>query len=317
MALALDHRVRTYLKETCVFFQPWWLEAVAPGQWDVAVAWRGEEVAGVWPYAYKIRLGRYRLLEQPELSFYLGPWIRPSVARTARRLAEEKDLMTELHDSLPEFASFQQWLHPRVTNWMPLQWRGFSQTTRYTYLIPNTLDIEALWGETGTNIRTDVRKARKDLEVVEHENAGKFFELQRWTYARQGMEMPFSEGTFLRLDAACAEQGCRTILSAEDSAGRCHAAAYLVSDATTVYSFLRARDPEMKRGASALVLWAAIEVASAQGKAFDFVGSWEEHIERFVRAFGGHQTPFFEVTKMNSRVVRGYRSLWQLTHRRG
>ena len=40
-------------------------------------------------------------------------------------------------------------------------------------------------------------------------------------------------------------------------------------------------------------------------------------IERFVRAFGGHQTPFFEVTKMNSRVVRGYRSLWKLTHPHG
>ena len=37
------------------------------------------------------------------------------------RGAEEKDLMkdliTELHDSLPEFAAFQQWLHPRVTKW--------------------------------------------------------------------------------------------------------------------------------------------------------------------------------------------------------
>ena len=313
----LDHRVTAYLTDTCVFFQPWWLEAVAPGQWDGAVAWRGEEVAGVWPYAYKIRLGRYRLLEPPELSFYLGPWIRSSIARTTRRLSEEKDLMTELHDALPEFASFHQWFHPRVTNWMPLQWKGFSQTTRYTYLIPDTLDIEALWGETETNIRTDVRKARKELEVVEHDNAGQFLELQKRTYARHGMAMPFTEETFLRLDSACVKHSCRTILSAEDSLGRPHAAAYLVSDSTTMYAFLRARDPDLKRGAAALVLWAAIELASSQQKAFEFMGSWEEHIERFVRAFGGRQTPFFEVTKMNSQVVQNYRSLWKLTHPHG
>ena len=84
-----------------------------------------------------------------------------------------------------------------------------------------------------------------------------------------------------------------------------------------MYAFLRARDPDMKRGASALVLWAAIELASSQQKAFEFMGSWEEHIERFVRAFGGRQTPFFEVTKMNSQVVRNYRSLWKLTHPHG
>jgi hypothetical protein len=317
MTPVLDPRVTAFVADTCVFCQPWWLEAVAPGCWDIAVAWRGDEVAGVWPYAFKVRLGRYRLLEQPELSFYLGPWLLSSSARSARRLREEKDLMTELHDALPEFASFRQWFHPRVTNWMPLQWKGFSQTTRYTYLTPKGTDLAALWDETETNIRTDVRKARKELDVVEGADVEEFLELQRLTYERQGMALPFSEGAFRRLDAACAERGCRTILIARDSTGRPHAAAYLVRDSTTLYSFLRARDPEMKRGASALVLWAAIERASAEGRAFDFVGSWEEHIERFVRAFGGRQTPFFEVKKTKSRLVCAYRLLWKLRHRRG
>ena len=314
----LDHRVTAYLADTCVFFQPWWLEAVAPGQWDVAVAWRGEEVAGVWPYAYKIRLGRYRLLEHPELSFYLGPWIRSSIGRADRRLSEEKVLMTELHDALPAFASFQQWFHPRVTNWMPLQWKGFSQTTRYTYIFPVSEDREALWAGARESVRRAIRKARKELEVVEHEDVQAFLELQKRTFSSQGMRLPFSAAALERLDSAAAEHGVRKILCAVDSAGRVHAGAYVVWDATTVYFLLRGSDPDLRRsGAASLIAWAAIELASSQGKAFDFIGSWEEHIERFVRAFGGHQTPFFEVTKMNSRVVRGYRSLWKLTHPHG
>ncbi len=312
----LDSRVEAFLADTCVFCQPWWLEAVSPGSWGVAVAWRGGEVAGVWPYGYKLRLGRYRLLEPPDLTFYLGPWLRTSAGRRARRLAEEKDLMTELADALPPFASLHQWFHPTVTNWMPLQWRGFSQTTRYTYRIPETHDLGALWEETDTNIRTDVRKARKELEVVEQPAAEQLLDLQTRTYERQGLRLPFSPASFRRLDAACLERGCRKLLTAVDVKARPHAAAYLVWDSRTVYAFLRARDPDMKSGASALVLWAAIEFASAQGRAFDFVGSWEENIERFVRAFGGLQTPFFEVTKTNSSVVRHYRRLWSFAHGR-
>lgn len=317
MRAELSPKAAAFLGDTCVFCQPWWLEAVSPGCWGVAVVWRGEEVAAVWPYAYKLRLGRYRLLELPELTFYLGPWLRPSTAKYTRRLAEEKDLMTELLPALPEFASFQQLFHPSVTNWMPLQWHGFSQTTRYTYRFEDTRDLDALWGGVKENIRTDVRKAQKQLRVVEQEDPRKFLELQRATYARQGMEMPFREETFFRLDAECVSRGARTILCAIDPEDRLHAAAYLVRDASSVYSLLRASDPVLRTsGATSLVLWKAVELASAEGKSFDFVGSWEEAIERFVRGFGGRQVPFFEITKMSSSVVRAYRRLWRWSHRK-
>lgn len=314
----LDARTEAFLEGTCVFCQPWWLEAVAPGCWGVAVARRGEEVAAVWPYAFKMRLGQYRLLEIPDLTFYLGPWLRASPASYARRLGEEKDLVGELVEALPPFAAFQQWCHPRVTNWLPLFWKGFTETTRYTYLLFDTHDLGALWAGARENVRTDVRKARKQLEVVEDPDVGRFLALQRQTFGRQGMSLPYSEETLLRLDAVCAARGVRKVLCAVDAEGRVHAGAYVVWDGDTVYTLLRGSDPALRgSGANALVVWSAIEAASAQGKAFDFAGSWVEPIERFVRAFGGRQTPFFEVTKMNSRVVRAYRRLWRLAHGRG
>lgn len=318
MTPALSEKAIKFLESACIFCQPWWLEAVSPGQWDLAVVERGEEVAAVLPYAYKMRLGRYRLIELPYLTFYLGPWLRESQAKYANRLGEEKDLMTELIEKLPPFASFHQWFHPSIANWLPFYWKGFKQTTRYTYRIEDTQNLDAVWNETRENIRTDVRKAQKQVEVVEELNAERFLEQQKATFSRQGKPLPYPEDVFRRLDAECVSRGVRKILCALDSEGRLHASVYLVWDETTVYALLRGSDTALRNsGSVSLLMWKAIEFASSQGKRFDFAGSWHESIERFVRAFGGRQIPFFEITKMNSNIVYGYRTLWRWTHWRG
>ena len=90
---------------------------------------------------------------------------------------------------------------------------------------------------------------------------------------------------------------------------------YLVWDVHTVYAILRASDPTLRNnGANSLIAWKAIEFALENGKNFDFAGSWVEPIERFVRAFGGKQVPFFEISKIDSKIVKTYRSLYSLVH---
>jgi hypothetical protein len=159
-----DPKVLHFLRDAPLFFQPWWLEAVSPGRWDFVVARRGEEVAGVLPYTFKLRLG-LRLIEMPPLTPYLGPWLRKSNAKYANQLSEEKELMSELINGLPRFAVFHQCLHPNTTNWLPFYWKGFSQTTLYTYRIEDTSDLESLWKETRDNIRTDIKKAEKQVVI--------------------------------------------------------------------------------------------------------------------------------------------------------
>src|SRR5438552_13718661 len=126
---AVDPRVARFLEDSPVFFQPWWLEAVSPGAWDYVVVYRGEEVAAVLPYTFKIRLKRFRLIEMPPLTPYLGPWLRSSNAKYANRLGEEKDLMSDLIAGLPSFATFQQDFQPAITNWLPFYCKEFKQTT--------------------------------------------------------------------------------------------------------------------------------------------------------------------------------------------
>ena len=312
----LEPNLLKFLADAPLFFQPWWLEAVSPGAWDYAVVRRGEEIAAILPYTFKLRLNRLRLVEMPRLTPYLGPWLRTSSAKYANRLGEEKDLLTELIEALPPFAAFQQDFHPAITNWLPFHWKGFSQSTRYTYRMDATKDLDALWNETRDNVRTDIKKAKKQVEVAETGDLEKFLELHRLTFSRQNKPLPHSEEMLRRVDAACAENGARKILIATGSDGRPHAAVYLVTDRHAVYYLLSGSDAELRSsGAISLVLWEGIRWASAMGKMFDFEGSMVEPIERSFRSFGARQVPYFAIEKCDSAILKLYRTAWQWTHR--
>lgn len=313
----LEAVVSKFVEGAPLFSQPWWLEAVSPGAWDYAVVRRGEDVAAVLPYTFKMRLGGLRLIEMPRLTPYLGPWLRPSTAKYANRLGEEKDLMTELIEALPPFATFQQDCHPAMTNWLPFYWKGFAQTTSYTYRIEATSDPDALWNETRDNVRTDVKKAKKQVTTEEVGDIEAFLRLHRLTFSRQGKALPHSEETLRRVDAACAENGARRILIATGAGGRPHASVYLVTDRRAVYYLLSGSDAELRNsGAISLLLWEGIQWAAEQGKQFDFEGSMVEPIERSFRAFGGRQVPYFSIAKCDSAILRFYRAAWRWTHRR-
>lgn len=311
----VDQPILAFLERAPVFFQPWWLEAVSPGAWDYAVAYRGSDVAAVLPYTFKIRLNRFRLIEMPPLTPYLGPWLRPSNAKYANRLGEEKDLMSELIAALPPFATFQQDFEPTITNWLPFYWNGFYETTRYTYRIAAPTDLNAIWNETRDNVRTDVRKSQKLVQVSETEDLDDFLRLSRLTFSRQNKTLPYSEELVRRVDAACAHRKARTILVAKDDDGRTHAGIYLVSDQNTVFYLMGGGDPQLRNsGATSLLVWEGIQRAVGQAKQFDFEGSMIEPVERFVRSFGARQVSYFNVKKENSAIVGFYRSVWKWTH---
>ena len=290
-----------------MFLQPWWLELVAPSEWHYAVVKRGQEIAAVMPYTIRSRFG-WRILETPQFTPHLGPWLRPSTAKYANRLSEEKELMTELIAALPPFAHFEQRFHPGITNWLPFFWKEFRQTTLYTYRIEDTRDPEKLWDETRDNVRTDIRKARKQIEVEVTDDFEYVIRMQTMTLQRQHLRMSFSDERFRRFGAGCAAQGASRVLVARDARGRVHACVYLLLDSSTVYYYTGGGDPELRNsGATSLLVWKAIEMAAALGLKFDFEGSVLEPVERFFRSFGAVQTPFFVISKTNSKLLHGLR----------
>lgn len=285
-----------------VFEQPWWLDAVAPGRWYEARVVRGGELAARMPFV--VGPGRlFTSIVMPPLTQALGPWLRPSSAKYHNQLAEQKELMEELIVQLPRVDSFYHHLSPRITNWLPFHWAGFRQTTRYTYRIPNLSDLDAVWVDLRENIRREIRKARKLVAVRDDLSLERFIQVNRMTFERQGMELPYDPELVRRVDSACAARGVRRMLVAEDSSGRIHAAVYIVWDSDLAYYILGGADPELRTsGAHSLLMWEAIQFASTVTRGFDFKGTMLESIERFFRAFGARQVPFHQLTRFSPRM---------------
>ncbi len=292
-----------------LFSRAFWLDAVCGEQgWDVAIAMHGERIDATLPY-YAQPLDHVCVIRMPSLTQTAGPWLRPSSARLAKRLAQEKELMTELMDRLEsqcKFGRFTQNFHHSITNWLPFYWRGYTQTTRYTYVLDDLSNLDAVWENLQANIRTHIRKAegRNGLHVRVSEDLGDLHRVNKLTFERQGLAVPYTETFVERLDQACRKRQCRRILVATDAAGKDHAADYLVWDDSTVYRLTSGADPDLRNsGAQALLSWEAIRFAASLGKSFDFDGSMLESVEIFVRSFGTRQVPFFNISKTSSLLL--------------
>ncbi len=285
-----------------LFQEPWWLDAVAPGEWDEVVVKRGGQVAARLPFVRKRKFGSV-FLTQPRLTPSLGPWLRVSSAKRTNRLAEEKELMQELIAALPHFDLFRQTFAPQITNWLPFCWRGFSQTTRYTYRLSGLADQEGVWEGLRDSTRREIRKARNIVAVREDLDIDCFARIWSLTFSRQGAHLPVSIELLHRIDAACESRRCRRMFFAEDARGRVHAAAYILWNADCAYYLMGGGDPELRNsGAGSLVMWEAIKFASTVCGLFDFEGSMLEPVERFFRSFGGEPVALFSITKQSRRL---------------
>lgn len=286
-----------------IFSQAWWLDAVAGDNWDVCIVEKGDKIQASMPYVVKKKYG-LTLLTQPSLTQNLGPWIRPAHAKYSKQLSQQKDLMEVLIDQLPKYHYFSQNWHYSNTNWLPFYWKGFEQITRYTYLIDDLSNIDDVWDSSLANIRTDIRKAENKFNLVVKESLpfSDFLLLNRQTFLRQGIQLPYSESFVNQLVFTAKDRNqCRWFI-AQDNEGRNHAGVLLVWDSESAYYLMGGGDPDLRNsGATSLCMWEAIKFASTVTKRFDFEGSMIEPVERFFRAFGAKQTPYFALTHRPSR----------------
>jgi lipid II:glycine glycyltransferase (peptidoglycan interpeptide bridge formation enzyme) len=201
---------------------------------------------------------------------------------------------------LPRHDIFLQNFHYSVTNCLPFYWNGFSQSTNYTYVIDELSDLDRIWAGFRENIRREIRKAAGQVGVRPLDDIETFIRLNRMTFERQGMPVPYPAELVRRLDAACNARDARRMFLAEDADGTPHAVVYLVWDRASAYYLMGGTDPLLRTsGAMSLLMWEAIKYASQVTGRFDFEGSMLQPVERFFRAFGARQIQY-------ARLARGF-----------
>jgi hypothetical protein len=299
-----------------LFSRDWWLDAaVGPDGWDVALVKKGHDVLAAMPYVIRSRYGM-KILTQPALTPVLGPWLRTTGGRQAARLSNEKDVMQTLIDQLPPFDHFAQTWHAGVRNWQPFFWNGFRQTTYYTFVSRELTDTDKLWAGLEGKTRRAITKAQKQhqLQVRSDVPLDLLLDLNRKTFARQGLPPPYPDDFVRRLDAACRERGCSKLFCAIDPDGAAHAACYIVWDQQSAYGLISGTDPAYRGSeANTLCVWESLVHAAGVTREYNFCGSMIESFEGYLRGFGGDHVPYFHISKTPSRLLTLRQGLLSLT----
>ncbi|SOC38411.1 GNAT family N-acetyltransferase [Ureibacillus acetophenoni] len=283
-----------------LFSKGWWMDAVCPDEWNVILIEENERINAALPYYLKQEIG-LKAIQKAPLTQNQKVWIRfPEEQKYEKKLSYEMKMLNAVIEKIEQMnlTKYQQYLHYSLTNWLPFFWKGYSQTTRYTYVIYDTSNMEQLYNNLNSNVRKLIRKAKKLVQVKENLSIGEFFDLNRMTFERHNMAIPYSFEIVSRIDQQCKERNARKILYCVDENDKIHAAAYFVWDEESVYYLMSGSVPEFRHSQSlTLLLYEGIKLAHKLGKKFDFEGSMKKNIEHHFRQFGAMQVPYHNIFK--------------------
>lgn len=292
-----------------VFSQPWWLNAVCGEEhWDVYVVERGGIYVAAMPYYLENRNG-YRLITKAKNTQNNGIIIKyPEEQKYTTRLGYEEGIINEIIDYIEDIGvdKYEQQYHYTFTNWLPFFWRYYKEITRYTYVIEDTQDMDQVEKNYSSNVRKNIRKAKKVVHICEKDiSIEKFYEINRMSFERQEKEIPYSLDFVKNIYEAGKKNQAVKIMAAEDQEGNIHSVAFLVWDEESVYYLLNGTNPEFKNSqANCFLIHESIKLASCMGKRFDFEGSVIKSIEKAFREYGGIRKPYFRIYKTFNKKLR-------------
>lgn len=297
-----------------IFSQAWWLDATAgEDNWDVCLVEKNSEVLASMPYVIKKRYG-FTILSHPMLTQNLGPWLKTTSVKYSKSLSEQKKLMSKLIEQLPKYSHMQQnWYHAQ-TNWLPFYWRKFNSSLRYTYIL-NIENLDIVFQQIDSSYRNKIKKAEKLVKVFEGMSPEDFYKINKKTFLRQGINLPYSKSFFLNHHLAITKNLSGKIFYAKDSENNIHSALFLIWDKMSSYVHMVGEDPEFRNsGAGILLIWKAINFTkeSLGLNNFDFEGSMIEGVEQVRRDYGAIQTPYLQVSHTPSKIIKIYRCLQEI-----
>lgn len=322
------------------------MESVCHGkEWDVALVFdkpltkkfliedcEGATLVGAMPYLIGKRLGM-RYIMQPELTQYSGPWynydylkqkvvqnyvlkpeLHPSTTFTqSERLEYEKKVADKLLLQIDRLglAYFQQNFSTLITNWLPFHWWGYSQTTRYTYRIPNLDNLDdVFFGFDNHHRRAKINEASKVLVCDTLMTPEEFADYHSLYWSSKGKQDILSKEFITRVCHQAIDHNQGAIITARRAdTNEIMGARFIAWDNHTAYALLSFLSlTKHPNGTSPLLFWESIkhvsQISKANGHsmAFDFEGSMDMNIEQSYRLYGAEQTPYHQITKCNKRL---------------
>ena len=289
-----------------VYSNPWWLDAVCgPANWDVLIYSEGSNTIASMPFYLTTRLG-INVIKMPPFTQSLGPYIKfPGKISMQDKLSLEKKIFSFFIKKLPKAGAQFHNLHYSVTNWLPFYWKGYRQTTKYTYVIDIISDIDKVFSNFSYAKKKNIRKAEKEVAVRFDLSASEFYEHHRHTLRGQNRKIVYSYHTFERLYNAAYSNDSGRIIYAIDESSVIHSAIFCVWDRISGYDLISSIDNNYRSsGSSSLLIWELIKMLGNRVKKFDFEGSMSEPVENSFRQFGTTQHPYLRIYKIDNPILK-------------
>ena len=278
-----------------VFCYSWWLDAITRSNFRILVAVEKDEIVAGMPLAYDLNNN----INEPPLTRTLGVLYKPkNTLNDHIYSSNQRRWLNALIEFLPLENFVQVCMHHNFTDWLPFRWKGFRQTTRYTYLI----DYK---DKTEDDLKINLNRGRKNIinraikdgiKVEETNDLELLYNFACLSYKRQGLKFSIPFDVIRNLDEAILKYGRRIIFKAVDDSDKVLAVIYLAYNRKSAYYLLSGSDPEFRNtGGHSLVLWEAVKFFRKKVDFFNFGGSDVKHIEEHVKGFGGIMTPYFHI----------------------
>jgi hypothetical protein len=291
-----------------IFYMPWWLDIISYKREWIAIYAQDKQgdISAIWPLVKYNKLG-VQFAFTPILTPHLGPYIfyPKNVVKNTTRLSFDKKVLTELANIIPdEITPYKIKVHPSITNWMPLSWAGFTQSSRYTFQldITNKSNIRANY----TSKLRSLIKNTDDILIEESDNANLAIDLIQQTYNLKKSKQPFSNELFIKLDKVLQSKKLRKLYIAKRGDGTPIACVYTINSNGTIYlPFIgRGEMTNNEGGVIRKLIDFAILDTPDNSHTFDFEGSMVPNFESLFRSFGGELTPYHEVSRVKSKLLK-------------
>ncbi len=290
--------------------QPWWLDAVCgEDHWDISLLFNNNKIIiGALPY-YMVRKYGLRFIKMPPLTDYMAIIINYNFTTNSKPYAlqaYQQEVLNKLIKLLPKVSFYYQQFYPEFNNWLPFYWQGFHQTTMYTYTLDRLSDINIVFSNFKSELRTSIRKAEKQLKVETSEDLAAFYQINCTSFEHNKKKPPYQFETLKKVNTALTIRNQKRIYLAKDiESGVCQAGLYVAYDARKAYFLLWGIDRRFaEQRALQLIFWQAIQDFSGIVEEIDFCGSVIPSIERFIRSFGASPKPCLNIYKASNKLFK-------------
>ncbi len=288
-----------------IYNKPFWLDAVCGSEnWDAIVVEENSELMAALPYCRNSDRRGISGILQPQLTQCFDLWTKPiQGCKHEKYLAHQFRWLGEIAEGLlskgADYIDIN--LSSGLDNWEPFYWAGFSQQTRYSFVIDKSMNMEQVWDGMDETQKRVIRKASENVTVEELWDIDLLYRYMNYAFTERGMANPVSPELVKRLCDYARDNHSVRMMVARDKEDICCAGLY-VFDSRCVYELIVGTDPAKKKmNGKAVMTYEMIRFACESGRSFDFEGSMIRSVAEHNRRFGAVMVPYHEVWKVNTQ----------------